>query len=236
MKSSEFKKNLTTLILCGGRGERLKPITNKIPKPLIKIDKKEILSYILSHLITYQVNNCIVLTGYKHKLIHSFLKKNFKKKIDCLYTGQKTDIIKRIKKSLKYAKKFVLLCYGDTLLDLNVNKLIKFHQKINNVNTMTIFEASTDFGVVEFNSKNLVTKFSEKPNLNLWINVGYFIFERDELIKLCNRFSSFKSLLNFLGKKSRIKAFKHNGKHITINSAIELEDAKKKIKAFKKVK
>ena len=42
MNISEFKKNLSALILCGGRGERLKPLTNILPKPLIKIDNKEI--------------------------------------------------------------------------------------------------------------------------------------------------------------------------------------------------
>ena len=45
-----FKNNLTAIILCGGRGERLKPITNKTPNPLLKVAGKEILGYILRHL------------------------------------------------------------------------------------------------------------------------------------------------------------------------------------------
>ena len=83
---------------------------------------------------------------------------------------------------------------------------------------------------------SLIQKFNhrifEKPNLNLWINVGYFIFDRDELIKFSYKFEKFKSLLNHLGKYKKLKVFKHNGKHITINSALELDDAKKKIKKF----
>ena len=59
-------KNLSVIILCGGRGERLKPITNKIPKALIKIGGHEILSHIINHLKKYKIKNIFVLTGYKH--------------------------------------------------------------------------------------------------------------------------------------------------------------------------
>ena len=73
MKLKKFKNNLTAIILCGGRGERLKPITNKTPKPLLKVAGKEILGYILRHLKKYKINDILVLTGYKRELINSFL-------------------------------------------------------------------------------------------------------------------------------------------------------------------
>ena len=98
---------------------------------------------------------------------------------------------------------------------------------------MSIFETKTNFGVVKFNSKNIVTNFLEKPNLNLWINVGYFIFKKTQLQKYCNNFDTFKDLLDYLGKSKKIKVFKHKGNHITINTALELEEAKKQIKSFK---
>ena len=233
MKINNFKKNITAIILCGGRGERLKPLTNKTPKPLIKIAGKEILSYIIKHIRSYEIHNLLVLTGYKQKLINNFLNKNFKKNVDYLYTGEKIDIVKRLRKGLKKSNKYILLCYGDTLLDININNLINFHLKNKKTSTMSIFQTKTNFGIVKFNSKNLITEFAEKPNLNLWINVGYFIFDRDELIKFSYKFEKFKILLNHLGKYKKLKVFKHNGKHITINSALELDDAKKKIKNFK---
>ena len=233
MNITNFKKNLTALILCGGRGERLRPLTNSLPKPLIKIDNKEILSYILKHIKSCRVKNNLVLTGYKHDLINRFVKKNFDSNVSCLYTGQNVDILKRIKKSLIHSRKFVLICYGDTLLNIDINKLIKLHQKSKHTSTMSIFETKTNFGIVKFDNNNIITEFAEKPNLNLWINVGYFLFDRDELIKFSDKFSTFKRLLHFLGKNSKIKVFKHKGKHITINSALELDAAKKKIKSFK---
>jgi len=232
MNLKKFKKNLTAIVLCGGRGERLKPITNKIPKPLVRVAGKEILGYILKHLKKYQINDTLVLTGYKQELINKFIKKNFKSNVKNIYTGQKTDIIKRLDKGLNKTKKYILLCYGDTLLDINIDKLINFHKKNINRSTMSIFQNQINFGIVKFNSKNVITKFDEKPNLNLWINVGYFIFEKKELEIYCKKFNTFQNFLKFMGKKKKIKAYQHRGKHITINSSLELQNARKEIKKF----
>ena len=72
MNISKIKDNLSTIILCGGRGKRLYPLTKNIPKPLIKIKNKEILRYILDHLFNYKIKNVILATGYKHKSFLNF--------------------------------------------------------------------------------------------------------------------------------------------------------------------
>jgi glucose-1-phosphate cytidylyltransferase len=64
---------LNVLILCGGKGERLRPLTNNIPKPMIEINKKPILSYIIKHLGIYGINDLIFALGYKSKIIHEYL-------------------------------------------------------------------------------------------------------------------------------------------------------------------
>ena len=80
MKIIDFKKNTTAIILCGGKGQRLRPITNNIPKPLVKIKGKEILKYIIRHILFYKIKDCIILGGYKKNSIQFFLKKKFLKK------------------------------------------------------------------------------------------------------------------------------------------------------------
>ena len=79
MSINEFKNNLSVLILCGGKGLRLRPLTKNLPKPLIKINKKTILENIIHYFIRYKVNNFIIASGYKNQLIDEFIKKNFKK-------------------------------------------------------------------------------------------------------------------------------------------------------------
>ena len=67
------KKNLTAIILCGGKGERLRPITNNLPKPLIEIKNKPILHYIIEHLKKYGIEQYIIAIQIL-KFIHIILK------------------------------------------------------------------------------------------------------------------------------------------------------------------
>ena len=127
-KSFKFKKDLTVLILCGGKGLRLRPLTKKLPKPLIKIKNKSILENIIDYFQKYKVKNFIIATGYKHKIINQFIKTKYKKlQIKTLYSGVNSDIIIRLKRLSKNSKKNLLVCYGDTLIDIDLNKYINFY-------------------------------------------------------------------------------------------------------------
>ena len=104
MNLNKFKKELTVIILCGGKGLRLRPITKNIPKPLIKINEKSILENIIRFFLKYKIKNFIIVTGYKHKLIDQFINNKFRKhNIRTLYTGLDADIIRRIEKASFYS-------------------------------------------------------------------------------------------------------------------------------------
>ena len=81
------------------------------------------------------------------------------------------------------------------------------------------------------NNKDIVTNFREKPKLGMWFNVGYFIFS-NKYLKILKKFKKFKNFLFYLAKKKNMKTFKHTGKHITVNTISELEEAKLQIKKF----
>ena len=229
---SKIKNSLSVIILCGGEGQRLRPLTEKVPKPLIKIKNKAIIEYIINHFYKYKIKNIIIATGYKHKLLKQFIYKKYKKsKIKVLDTGQKTEIIKRVSKISKQLSDNVILCYGDTLADIDLNKLIKFYLKNKNKFIVSSYELKSSFGILDMNHKNVVTDFREKPKLGMWFNVGYFVFS-NKYLKILKNFNKFKNLLFFLAKNKHMKAFKHTGKHITVNTISELEEAKLQIKKF----
>lgn len=98
LKIAEFKKNLTVIVLCGGKGQRLRPLTTQVPKPLIRIKKKTILEYILNHLLKFKINNIIIASGYKNRLIKNFVSKKYNDKIEVIDTGINAGILDRIKK------------------------------------------------------------------------------------------------------------------------------------------
>ena len=232
MNITKFKNNLSVLILCGGKGLRLRPLTKQLPKPLIKINDKSILENIIKYFLDYKITNFIIATGYKSELIDQFIKEKFKKyNIKTVYTGLNSDIIKRLKKSSEYSKKYFLVCYGDTMVDIDLNKYIKFYLK--NIKKILIasYQLKSSFGILDIMKNNNVVDFKEKPILDIWFNVGYFIFSSDKFY-FFNKFKKFKDLLKFLSKKNLMKAYKHNGNHITVNTVTELEMAKQQIKRF----
>ena len=229
---SKIKNSLSVLILCGGEGQRLRPLTEKVPKPLIKIKNKAIIEYIINHFFKYKINNIIIATGYKHKLLKKFINKKYKnKKIRVLNTGLKAEIIKRIEKISNHLNENVILCYGDTLVDININKLIQFYLKDKNKFIVSSYQLKSSFGILDTNNKDIVTRFREKPKLGMWFNVGYFVFS-NKYLKILKNFKKFKNFLYYLSKKNNMKAFKHTGKHITVNTISELEEAKLQIKKF----
>ena len=229
---SKIKNSLSVIILCGGEGQRLRPLTEKVPKPLIKIKNKTIIEYIINHFYNYKIKNIIIATGYKHKLLKQFINKKYKnQKIKVLDTGLKTEIIKRVSKISKYLSDNVVLCYGDTLVDIDLNKLIKFYLKDKKKFIVSSYELKSSFGILDTNHKNIVTSFREKPNLGMWFNVGYFIFS-NKYLKILKNFKKFENFLFYLAKKKNMKAFKHTGKHITVNTISELEEEKIQIKKF----
>jgi glucose-1-phosphate cytidylyltransferase len=229
---NSIKDKTTVIILCGGKGQRLRPLTINTPKPLIKIDSKTILEHIINQFLKFNVNDFILATGYKSNIFSNFIKKKYKNlNIKIVNTGVNKDIIFRLVKSLNFAKENIIVCYGDTLIDININKLIKNYIKNNQKIYMTSYQLKSQFGILSINHNLDVVKFNEKPNLNIWYNVGYLIFNKKLLLKI-KKFKTFKNFLKIMAESKYIKSFKHFGQHITINTISELEEAKIKIKKF----
>ena len=169
---------IQALLLCGGKGERLMPMTETIPKPLIQIRKKPILHYIIDHILFFGIDEMIVATGYQSKKIERYINENHLNHKIIISNSGDVDIIERIKHAAQFIKGDFLLIYGDTLSDLNLNDLIRYH-KSNKLTkaTVTVWPLRSQFGVLELDSSGTVTSFLEKPILDKWINIGYFYFE-----------------------------------------------------------
>ena len=102
MNIDEKKKNITAIILCGGEGQRLRPITNDIPKPLIKIKNKPILYYIIEHLKKYNIKKYLIATGYKSKKIEEYMNQEFNSLNYKIVDSGNTDILSRVRACMQY--------------------------------------------------------------------------------------------------------------------------------------
>ena len=226
MKKNKDKP--TIIILCGGKGLRLRPITNDIPKPLVKINDKPILQYILEQFIKYKFDKFLIATGYKSNKIEKFLKTNFKSLDYEIIDSGDVDILTRIKDCIEKSNDDFILSYGDTISNIDLKKLISFHNDNANSVTVTSFPIKIPFGVMEIDKNNFVKSFIEKPTLDSVMNIGYFYFSKKHH-DLFFKYSNFVEILSYLSRENKLQAFKHSGIHITINTIAELEYANKNI-------
>jgi glucose-1-phosphate cytidylyltransferase len=140
------------------------------------------------------------------------------------------DIIERIKSVIEINsdEHDYLILYGDTISNVNLDKLYQYSNNIKESGVITIWPLSTSFGIVEVDSENNVIGFKEKPKLNKWINIGYLILKKDIINKLYN-FTKFEDFLQFCGQNKYFKAYKHEGEHYTVNTIVELDIVEKNI-------
>ena len=205
---------MKVVILAGGFGTRISEYTKKIPKPMVMINKKPIIVHIMEHYAKYGFNDFIIALGYKGAVIKSFFKKkNFNWNIDLIDTGLNTMTggrLKRLKKILGNKKFF--LTYGDGISDINLSKLLKFHENNKKLVTLTAVRPPARFGAIKLKG-NKVKLFKEKHKIHEgWINGGFFVIEPDFLkyIKNDNTFLE-KEPLETAGRRGQLYAFKHNG-------------------------
>ena len=205
---------MKVVILAGGLGTRLSEYTKKIPKPMVKINKKPIIFHIMKHYAKFGFKDFFIAAGYKQQVLKNYFRnKNLGWKINIIDTGQKTMTGGRLKRLKKYLKnETFLLTYGDGLSDVNINKLIKFHKKNKGFVTLTAVRPPARFGAIKIKGKK-VTYFKEKSKLNEgWINGGFFVFEK-EIFNYIKNDQTFleKEPLSKIGSLKKLNAFKHNG-------------------------
>lgn len=225
-------KNIDLLILAGGRGSRIKNITNKIPKPLIKFNKKPILSFILQHVSKYNFNKIFILTSYKSQKI-------FKKYHNKFYNFTKIVCFKEKKRlgtwgaifniRKKIQKKFIVI-NGDTIFNSRLENLVKFKFKKED---MVMF-ISNNHSYKENNKLNSL-KLNKQNNVILsksskFINSGQYYLSKKLLNKKnANKSSIENEIIPQLIKKKKIKGIIENKEIIDIGTRKNLIYAKKNI-------
>lgn len=220
---------MQAIILCGGKGERLRPLTDNTPKPLVEVNGAPIISHIIKHLNFYNITDIILATGYMSESFENFFDKTSYKPT-LIDTGDK-DIIERLIHAEGLIDSDFLVLYGDTISDINVSNLVKFHYAHEKIATMSAWPLETQFGLVEIDDDHNVKGFQEKPRLDKWINIGYFCFKK-EIFTYLKKYKSFEDFLYGITNDNLLTAFKHEGIHLTINTMQELENAEEKISSI----
>ena len=203
------------VILCGGRGTRLREHTQTIPKPLVEIGGRPILWHVIRIYAAQGFDRFVLCVGHKGELIEEFVANNGLPEgliIDCVQTGEDTPTGGRIAR-VRERIDGVRFCatYADGVADINLHTLVDFHRAHGALATMTVVQPELQFGVARLNGEDVVEGFEEKPQFDGWINGGFFVFEPAALDYIQDDSTLEREPLENLAKDGQLRAYRHTG-------------------------
>ena len=217
----------TAVILCGGRGARLKPFTDHLPKPLVPLNGQPLLRHLTNHLFRFGIKRFVFCTGYKAEALEAFVSEGFPKgcKAVCSNCGEDAGMTHRLKSAAIHVPADSIVCYGDTISNIDITALNQTHTASGAMATMTVHALRSPFGIVRFNEQGRVSAFEEKPQLPYWINIGYLMCNAGFLDSISPDQEDMSQLLERLVACNELGAYMHKGKHLTVNTEKEREQA-----------
>ena len=206
--------DMKAVILAGGLGTRISEETHLKPKPMIEIGDKPILWHIMKRYSTYGINDFVICSGYKGEIIEDYFKEKIQNwKVNIVNTGLDTMTGGRLKKIEKFVENETFcFTYGDSLNNANISNIIKLHNKMGKLATVTACHPPEKYGVLKLEN-NQVVSFEEKPKRNNeWVNAGYFVLEPEVFELIGGNFTIWENEpMKKLVSLGQLVAFKHTG-------------------------
>ncbi|TSC96030.1 MAG: hypothetical protein Athens101410_183 [Parcubacteria group bacterium Athens1014_10] len=231
---------MKTVILCGGKGTRLREETEYKPKPLVLIGDKPILWHIMKIYSHYGHKDFILCLGYKGEMIKDYFLRLAEMSNDFTLKRDSNDLhsiqhhqnnledwnitfvdtgldnmtgsrVAQIKEYIGDDEDF-FLTYGDGVANININSLYNFHKLKGKIATTTIVSPISYYGVVEVED-GLIKSFQEKPRLERRVSGGFFVCNK----KIFDYLNSGKNCileneaLKVLAEQKQLSAYEHNG-------------------------
>ncbi len=212
---------MKAIILAGGRGKRLRPITDYIPKPLVPIKNIPIIEWQLKYLKKFGVDEVIICTGYKQEMVENYLDAK-KIGIKIKYSIEKTPLgtggaIKKAGKMIKEKSFFVI--NGDTITNIDLKKLSKKQ------NSIASIELQTKFGILEITNDKIINFKEKKEVSDVWMNAGIYHLEKNILKDLPDKGDIEKTVFPDYAKKGKLNIVKFkNVKWYSIDSFKDMEE------------
>jgi len=229
---------MQAILLAGGLGTRLREETEFRPKPMVEVGGRPVLWHIMKNLAAQGIDEFIIATGYKSSMIKEYFlnyeawNNDFTIRLgerDSLrfhdahdeahwtvtvaFTGDDTMTGGRVFRASRYLRpdENFLVTYGDGLADVDIDALCAFHAAQGTLATVTTVQPTSRFGVMDVGPDGRVTSFREKPKVEGWINVGFFILEPGALAYLDADCVLEERPLASLAADGQLSAYRHDG-------------------------
>ncbi|MCH1548744.1 MAG: nucleotidyltransferase family protein [Nitrosopumilus sp.] len=217
---------MKAIILAGGRGKRLKPVTDYVPKPLVPIKNIPIIEWQIRYLKKFGIREVIICTGYKADMIESYLRMK-KLGIKIKFSIEKTPLgtggaIKKAGKWINDKSFFVI--NGDTITNIDLDKLAS------KKNSIAAIELRTKYGILETESDKIINFKEKKEISDTWMNAGIYHLQKEVLKKLPRKGDIEKTVFPDYAKKGLLNTIKFkNVEWFSVDSFKDMEECSERV-------
>jgi glucose-1-phosphate cytidylyltransferase len=219
------------VILCGGRGTRLRERTESLPKALVEIGGRPILWHVLGIYAAQGFERFLLATGYLGEMVEEFVAAESWPggvEVECVDTGLDTPTGGRIARlGERLGKGTFCATYADGVADIDLDTLLSSHREQGVLGTVTVVQPRLQWGVAKLGDADRVEGFVEKPRSEHWINGGFFCFEPGALDCIGEDSVLERQPLERLAAAGQLCAYRHEGFWDcmdTYKDAVELND------------
>ncbi len=171
---------MKAVVLAGGKGTRLAPYTNVLPKPLMPIGNMPILEVLLHQMKAAGIEEVIITVGHLAELLEAFFKDGRRFGLNIQYSFEETPLGTAGPLALvEGLDEPFIVCNGDVLTTLDMREMRKFHLQQHGAATIAMHhrQVKINFGLIHCNGNSEVTGYSEKPSIDYMVSMGIYIFE-----------------------------------------------------------
>lgn len=220
----------TAVILSGGAGSRLRPLTNDIPKGLVKVANKPLLQWVVEWLRVSGVTELVIGVAYLREKITRYFGNGSRFGVSIRYSVHSVEGGTGEGFRLAVGRYVDDDCFfalnGDQITDLDLKAMFRLHSKGDPLATLAVVHPRLPFGLVLADRNGYCTGFQEKPLMkSTYVSSGVYVFQRSILDHLPITGDVEKTTFPELAKNRKLKAYIHKGSFTTVNSLRELEEA-----------
>jgi NDP-sugar pyrophosphorylase family protein len=184
-----MKEYMYALVLAGGMGERLRPHTDSVPKPMVPLNGRPLLEYHVEWLVAGGVTDVVFLTRYLAEVVEDHFGDGSRFGFHAHYSVEDHPLGRGGALKLGYRQvpadeATVIGTNGDVFTEQPLSEVIKAHRQSVPAATVLLTNLVSPYGLVETDASGLITEFREKPTLPYWLNAGVYILTRD-FFELC---------------------------------------------------
>ncbi len=221
---------MKTIILCGGKGTRLGPLGERIPKTLLPLGGKPCLQHIVENYVGKGYREFVLCIGHRAEMITDFCKHHFHgASLEWSNAGEEASILERLYRARNLFEQRAWITYGDTLINADLDNMLLQHNSSGAALSLSTAFVQSPFGLVETDDNEWLMSFREKPEQPFF--VGHMLMERSVLDSVDDKLlrapdgEGLVKLIQDLIQLRQVRTHRYTGPQITFNTREDLDRA-----------